>query len=280
MSRSAAWCAHRNTHARSFFLSFVGLCERGSASPERNCLRRPHPPRPHHLRRVRPTSGPASTSTPRGRARRTPLHAPPGSGPAPHLDARRMPVRVPRLVGLRLATAFARTALLRTTSSTAAAASPPHRPPPPPPPPRPDDNATPLPPPNMQSRARVYADVNTHKPRSWWDYEALNVEWGCVFLFLLECGAGNGLCAPRIVRCAPPGRGRHAPAAPGWEEGVIGSTRGGLCSPPLSPSAPAAATNCGRPFQVRSRARRRPSAAARAIAVRGHGSVACVSGRG
>jgi len=30
----------------------------------------------------------------------------------------------------------------------------------------------------MQSRARVYADVNTHKPRSWWDYEALNVEWG------------------------------------------------------------------------------------------------------
>jgi len=28
------------------------------------------------------------------------------------------------------------------------------------------------------SRARVYADVNVHRPRDYWDYEALTVNWG------------------------------------------------------------------------------------------------------
>jgi hypothetical protein len=28
------------------------------------------------------------------------------------------------------------------------------------------------------SRARVYADVNVHRPREYWDYEALTVNWG------------------------------------------------------------------------------------------------------
>jgi len=28
------------------------------------------------------------------------------------------------------------------------------------------------------SRARVYADVNVHRPRDYWDYEALTVSWG------------------------------------------------------------------------------------------------------
>ena len=28
------------------------------------------------------------------------------------------------------------------------------------------------------SRARVYADVNTHRPREYWDYESHVVEWG------------------------------------------------------------------------------------------------------
>ena len=27
-------------------------------------------------------------------------------------------------------------------------------------------------------RARVYADVNVHNPRDYWDYESLNVHWG------------------------------------------------------------------------------------------------------
>jgi len=71
-------------------------------------------------------------------------------------------------------------ASLRSASlSVAAAAS--GKPPPPPQPSSSSDTPPPPPPPDppaMQSRARVYADVNTHKPRSWWDYEALNVDWG------------------------------------------------------------------------------------------------------
>ena len=31
----------------------------------------------------------------------------------------------------------------------------------------------------MQSRARVYADVNVTRPRDYWDYETLTVQWGC-----------------------------------------------------------------------------------------------------
>ena len=30
------------------------------------------------------------------------------------------------------------------------------------------------------SRSRVYADVNTHRPREYWDYEQHQVEWGWV----------------------------------------------------------------------------------------------------
>ena len=32
----------------------------------------------------------------------------------------------------------------------------------------------------LPSRARVYADVNTHRPREYWDYESHVVEWGLV----------------------------------------------------------------------------------------------------
>jgi casein kinase II subunit alpha len=28
------------------------------------------------------------------------------------------------------------------------------------------------------STARVYGDVNVHRPREYWDYEALSVQWG------------------------------------------------------------------------------------------------------
>jgi len=31
------------------------------------------------------------------------------------------------------------------------------------------------------SKARVYADVNTHRPREYWDYEAHVIEWGYVY---------------------------------------------------------------------------------------------------
>jgi hypothetical protein len=30
----------------------------------------------------------------------------------------------------------------------------------------------------MHQRGRVYADVNVHRPREYWDYEALAVTWG------------------------------------------------------------------------------------------------------
>jgi len=30
----------------------------------------------------------------------------------------------------------------------------------------------------LKGRARVYADVNKHKPREKWDYEAYTIEWG------------------------------------------------------------------------------------------------------
>lgn len=31
-----------------------------------------------------------------------------------------------------------------------------------------------------ESKARVYADVNEKMPKDYWDYEALEVQWGCV----------------------------------------------------------------------------------------------------
>jgi len=30
----------------------------------------------------------------------------------------------------------------------------------------------------VPSRARIYADVNTHRPREYWDYESHVIEWG------------------------------------------------------------------------------------------------------
>lgn len=33
------------------------------------------------------------------------------------------------------------------------------------------------------SKARVYADVNVQRPKEYWDYEALTVQWGCVSNF-------------------------------------------------------------------------------------------------
>ncbi len=30
----------------------------------------------------------------------------------------------------------------------------------------------------VKNRARVYWDINTHRPREYWNYEALTVNWG------------------------------------------------------------------------------------------------------
>jgi casein kinase II subunit alpha len=30
----------------------------------------------------------------------------------------------------------------------------------------------------LPSMARVYADVNQHMPRAYWDYDSVNISWG------------------------------------------------------------------------------------------------------
>ena len=54
------------------------------------------------------------------------------------------------------------------------------------------------------SRARVYADVNVHKPREYWDYENLTVHWGCAF---------SVLSAPRMAS-SPSAWPSRAPGLP------------------------------------------------------------------
>ena len=49
---------------------------------------------------------------------------------------------------------------------------------------------------NKMSRARVYADVNVKRPREYWDYESLIVNWGCVdWNSALIPTVHNGCCA-------------------------------------------------------------------------------------
>lgn len=45
--------------------------------------------------------------------------------------------------------------------------------------------------PGAASKARVYSDVNVVRPKDYWDYEALTVQWGSVFSFLKFC---NSIC--------------------------------------------------------------------------------------
>ena len=35
--------------------------------------------------------------------------------------------------------------------------------------------------PGVMSKARVYTDVNVQRPKEYWDYEALTVQWGYAF---------------------------------------------------------------------------------------------------
>ena len=56
------------------------------------------------------------------------------------------------------------------------------------------------------SRAKVYADVNVHKPREYWDYENLTVHWGCA--------PSSALSAPTVASSPsawPPCRGHGLP---------------------------------------------------------------------
>lgn len=38
----------------------------------------------------------------------------------------------------------------------------------------------------VPSRSRVYSDVNSHKPREYWDYESYVVDWGYVMVVFLD----------------------------------------------------------------------------------------------
>lgn len=52
--------------------------------------------------------------------------------------------------------------------------------------------------PGVMSKARVYTDVNVQRPKEYWDYEALTVQWGyadaLISLARLHCGFYSALC--------------------------------------------------------------------------------------
>ena len=39
--------------------------------------------------------------------------------------------------------------------------------------------------------ARVYADVNEHMPRSYWDYDSVNISWGVLENYEIVRKIGN-----------------------------------------------------------------------------------------
>ena len=43
------------------------------------------------------------------------------------------------------------------------------------------------------SMARVYADVNQHMPRSYWDYDSVNISWGILENYEIVRKIGGGL---------------------------------------------------------------------------------------
>ena len=63
----------------------------------------------------------------------------------------------------------------------------------------------------VPSRARVYADVNTQRPREYWDYESHVVEWG----YAWEIGGGpirQGPCASAAAAALLRGAGTKRPS--------------------------------------------------------------------
>lgn len=50
------------------------------------------------------------------------------------------------------------------------------------------------------SQARVYADVNSNMPRSYWDYDAVNISWGVLENY--EVVRKIGTESPRVQRDA------------------------------------------------------------------------------
>lgn len=46
---------------------------------------------------------------------------------------------------------------------------------------------------NTSSMARVYADVNQHMPKSYWDYDSVNISWGVLENYEVVRKIGTGL---------------------------------------------------------------------------------------
>lgn len=49
--------------------------------------------------------------------------------------------------------------------------------------------------------ARVYADVNEHMPRSYWDYDSVNISWGVLENYEIVRKIGMS----RLIGVIPPG---------------------------------------------------------------------------
>ena len=53
--------------------------------------------------------------------------------------------------------------------------------------------------PSLPSMARVYADVNQHMPRAYWDYDSVNISWGVLENY--EVVRKIGAPAPPFICC-------------------------------------------------------------------------------
>ena len=47
--------------------------------------------------------------------------------------------------------------------------------------------------------ARVYADVNQHMPKSYWEYDSVNITWGVLenYEVVRKIGKMSSICLPR-----------------------------------------------------------------------------------
>lgn len=50
------------------------------------------------------------------------------------------------------------------------------------------------------ARARVYSDVNVHRPREYWDYESHVIEWGWVCCITVDYVFETGILSVKINR--------------------------------------------------------------------------------
>jgi hypothetical protein len=48
--------------------------------------------------------------------------------------------------------------------------------------------------------ARVYADVNEHMPRSYWDYDSVNISWGVLENYEIVRKIGEKSSNPVLLR--------------------------------------------------------------------------------